>query len=155
MSVHGDLLAILRGDAALTAMLPGGIYGNPLDPNDPETGAAWVPNPVTGVKRLQPAGVMLPPQEVDHPFGLNPGRRLDLDLWPDLYLYGEGADALDVLNAADERAMALLHGRHIGLAEVRATGFRAAPLVADELPGHVMSTYRRFRVVTVRHIQEV
>lgn len=155
MDAFTELLAILRDDDVFTGLMAGGVFEIPLDPNDPVTSQGWQRHPLTGVKRLQPAAVMLRPQEVDMPFALNPGRRLDLDLWPDLYLYAEGPDALDVLNEADARAMALLHGRHIGLAEVRATGHRGVTLPADELPGHVMHTYRRFRISTVRHIQEV
>jgi hypothetical protein len=155
MSVIDDMLTILRADTVFAGLMPGGVFDRPLDPSDPVTNVAWAAHPLTGVKRLRPAAVMLPPQEVDHPFGLNPGRRVDFDLWPDLYLYAEGDGARDILDQADERAMALLHEHHIGLAEVRATGHRAAPLEAPELPGHVIHSYRRFRIVTVRHIQEV
>ena len=149
-----DILTILRDDPVMQSLLPGGIYDSPLDPDDPETGQAWQPHPVTGVKRLVPCAVMLPPQEVDHPLGLNPGRRIDVDFWPELVFYAERRRVEDTFDAADERAMELLHGRRIGLADIEATGYRAALLDADELPGDVWTTLRRYRVQTVRHIAE-
>jgi len=150
MSVHDALLTILRGDAELAALLPGGIHDTPLTATTP---GAWVADPLTQVKRLQPCAVMLAPQEVDHPFGLNPGRRIDIDLWPDLYVYAERADMAATFDAADSRAMELLHGLRLDLADIDATGHRGAPLSADELPGDVWHIYRRYRVQTVRHIQ--
>ena len=153
MDWYDEAVTLLQADPVLTALLPGGIYTRPLDPDDDVTGQAWQPS-ATGIPTLQPSAVMLMPQEVDHPFGVNPGRRLDVDLWPELVFYAERRD-MAVFDAADSRAMALLHGRHIGLAEITATGYRAAPLDADELPGDVWTTLRRFRVVLSRHIAEV
>lgn len=152
MTTIDDMLAIIRADAELATLLPGGIHGSPLDPDDPETGQAWRAHPVTGVKRLLPSAVLLEPQEVDSPVGLNPGRRLDSDLWPELYFYAERADMAATFTPADERAMELLHGQRIGLADIDATGYRAPPLNADELPGDVWNIFRRYRVQTVRHI---
>ena len=57
-----------------------------------------------------------------------------------------------VLDAADERAMELLHGLRVGTADIAATGYRARPLDADELPGDVWTTLRRYRVQMSRHI---
>ena len=155
MTITADLLAILRADAELTALLPGGIFGDALDPDDDVTGAAWQAHPITGVKRLRPAAVLLEPQEVDRPLALNPGRRIDVDLWPELVFYAERGDVPATFGPADERAMELLHGIRVGLADVSATGFRARPLNADELPGDIWTTFRRYRVQTVRHIAEV
>ena len=155
MTVIDDMRGILAADATLMALLPGGIHDRPLDPDDPVTAGAWaVVNPATGVKRLWPAAVLLEPQEVAHPFGRNPERRLDVDLWPDLTFYAPAGD-MATLEAADERAMALLHKTRMGLADIAATEFRAAPLRADELPGEIVTFFRRYRVQTVRHIAEV
>ncbi|MGI8404977.1 MAG: hypothetical protein ACR2OE_09490 [Thermomicrobiales bacterium] len=155
MSITTNLIAILNADAALVALLPGGIYSEPLSPKDPVTGAAWQANPMTGVKRLKPALVLLEPQEVDAPLGLNPERRLDVDQWPECYLYAERRDIAATFDPADQRVMELLHGRRIGNADISATGYRARPLNADELPGDVWNTFRRYRVQTVRHIAGV
>lgn len=152
MSITTDLIAILKADAALVTLLPGGIYSEPLSPTDPVTGAAWQPNPVTGVKRLKPSLVMLQPQEVDAPFGLNPERRLDSDLWPECYIYAERPQMAATFDPADQRVMELLHEIRIGNADIEATGYRARPLSADELPGDVWNIFRRYRVQTVRHI---
>lgn len=154
MTTHDAMLDILQTDAELVAILPGGVYDAPLSPDDPVTGAAWQAHPITGVKRLLPAAVMLRPQEVDHPFGLNPGRRMDIDIWPELVIYAERADMPATFDAADQRAMELLHNQTIGLADITATGYRARPLDADELPGDVWTTLRRYRVVLSRHIAE-
>lgn len=155
MTIMDDLRTILREDDALTLILPGGIFATPLNPDDPVTGAAWQPHPVTGIKRLLPCLVVLDPQEVDSPFGRNPGRRLDTDLWPELVFYARRGDVTATFEAADERAMALLHDLRIGTADVAATGYRARPLEADELPGNVMTIFRRYRVQRSRHIAEV
>lgn len=155
MTVTEAMLAILRADAEFVALLPGGIHDRPLDPDDPETGAAWQAHPVTGVKRLLPSAVLLEPQEVDSPIGRNPGRRLDSDLWPELVFYAERADVSATFGAADERGMELLHGQHINNADIMATGYRARPLNADELPGDVWTTFRRYRAQVSRHIARV
>lgn len=152
MSIVTEMLAILKADAALVALLPGGIFDQPLSPTDPVTGAAWQPHPVTGVKRLKPSLVMLEPQEVDSPVGRNPERRLDVDLWPECYFYAERAQMAATFDLADQRVMELLHGLRIGNADIEATGYRARPLRADELPGDVWNTFRRYRVQMVRHI---
>lgn len=152
MSIVTAMLAILKADAALVALLPGGIYSDPLSPTDPVTGAAWQPNPVTGVKRLKPSLVMLEPQEVDSPVGRNPERRLDVDLWPECYFYAERPQMAATFDPADQRVMELLHEIRIGNADIEATGYRARPLNADEVPGDVWNTFRRYRVQTVRHI---
>jgi hypothetical protein len=150
--VLSEILRILREDALLSSILVGGIYDQPLSPTDPVTGAAWQPNPVTGVKRLKPTIVLLEPQEVDSPVGRNPERRLDSDLWPECYFYAERAQMAATFDPADQRVMELLHGVQIGNADIAATGYRARPLRADELPGDVWNTFRRYRVQTVRHI---
>lgn len=155
MDWYAETLAILRDDPVLHTLLPGGIHDQPLDPDDPVTGQVWQPHPVTGVKRLVPCAVMLQPQEVDAVFGLNPGRRLDVELWPELVFYAERRDMAAAFDAADSRAMGLLHTLRVGNADITATGYRAAPLDADELPGDVWTTLRRYHVQTVRHIAEV
>jgi hypothetical protein len=152
MSITGDLRTILKADPVLTGILPGGIFGVPLDPKGTETKDAWVANPQTGIKRLRPCAVMLDPQEVDSPFGLNPGRRLDVDQWPELVIYAEATDMEATFDPADTRAMELLHGQRIGLAEITATGYRARPLEADELSGNIWTTLRRYRAQLSRHI---
>lgn len=152
MSVTTDLLAILKADAALVALLPGGMYSEPLSPTDPVTGVAWQANAMTGVKRLKPSLVMLEPQEVDSPVGRNPERRLDSDLWPECYFYAERPQVAATFDPADQRVMELLHKIRIGNADIEATGYRARPLSADELPGDVWNTFRRYRVQMVRHI---
>lgn len=154
MDVIAAMLAKLRADAELTSILVGGIFDQPLNPDDPITGQAWQPNPDTGVKRLRPAAVMLIPQEVNHPLALNPERRIDVDLWPELVFYAERGDMADTFDAADQRAMELLHRQRVGTADIAATGYRARPIDADELPGDVWTTLRRYRVQAVRHIQE-
>lgn len=154
MEWYDAVLAILRDDPVLAELLPGGIHDRPLDPDDEVTGRVWQPHPVTGVERLVPCAVLLPPQEVDHPRGLNPDRRLDVDCWPELVFYAERRDMAATFDAADLRAMELLHGRHIGLADITATGYRAALLDADELPGDVWTTFRRYRAELSRHIAE-
>lgn len=150
MSVTDDLRAILVADATFTGLIPGGVLGEPLTASGP----MWEEDPVTGIKALQPTAVLLEPQEVAAPFGLNPGRRLDTWQEPELYLYG-GRSALGDLDSADARAMALLHGQRLGLAEVTATPYRARPMPADELPGDIWHIFRRYRITAVRHIQEV
>jgi hypothetical protein len=152
MSIVDDMLTILRADAELTALLPGGMYSEPLSPKSPVTGTAWAAHSLTGVKRLRPSAVLLEPQEVDSPVGRNPGNRLDTDLWPELVFYAERADMAATFGPADERAMELLHGQWRGLAEIKATGFRTRPLEADELSGDVWTVFRRYRVHLVRHI---
>lgn len=152
MSIVTEMLAILKADAALVALLPGGIYSDPLSPTDPVTGAAWRAHPITGVKRLLPSIVLLEPQEVDSPVGRNPERRLDSDLWPECYFYAERPQMAATFDPADQRVMELLHKLRIGNADIAATGYRARPLRADELPGDVWNTFRRYRVQTVRHI---
>jgi len=155
MSVWGDMLAILQGDTEMASYLPGRIWDKPLNPSDPAMKTVvWQPHPVTGIPRLVPCAVLLAPQEVDSPFALNPGRRLDVDLWPELVFYAERAD-MAVFEQADERGMELLHGQLVGGADVTATGFRARPLEADELPGDVMTMFRRYRAQRSRHIAGV
>jgi hypothetical protein len=154
MTVTDDIRALLIADATLTGYLPGGIHDLPLDPADAVTGLAWKSHPVTGVKRIQPCAVLLEPQEVDSPVGRNPGRRLDSDIWPDLVFYAERSE-WNAIELADQRAMNLLHGQRIGLADISATGYRARPLEADELPGHVWTTLRRYRGQMVRHLAGV
>lgn len=150
-TVMDELRAILNGDTTMMGLLPGGVLDAPITTQTP---VVWKTNPITGVKVIRPVGVLLEPQEVDSPFGLNPRRRLDTDLWPELYLYAEFSDMADVFDAADDRAMELLHRQRIDLSDIEATGFRARPLEADELPGHVWHIFRRYRVQTVRHLQE-
>lgn len=146
------MLATLQGDAEITGILPGGVWDRPINPNDDEMrDVVWQEHPLTGIRVLQPCAVLLPPQEVDSPVSLNPGRRLDTDLWPELVFYAERMH-LSVLDAADERAMELLHGLRVGTADIAATGYRARPLDADELPGDVWTTLRRYRVQMSRHI---
>lgn len=152
MSITGNLLTILKADSILTGLLPGGMFGVPLDPKNPVTAGAWVANPTTGIKRLRPCAVMIEPQEVDSPIGLNPGRRLDVDQWPELVFYAEATDMATTFDAADARAMELLHGQRIGLADISATGYRARPLEADELSGNIWTTLRRYRAQLSRHI---
>lgn len=152
MSIVTDMISILRADAALATLLPGGIFSDPLSPSDPVTGAAWQANTVTGVKRLKPSLVMLEPQEVDSPVAVNPERRLDYDLWPECYFYAERWDRAATFGPADQRVMELLHGLRLGNADISATGYRARPLNAGELPGDVWNIFRRYRVQTVRHI---
>jgi hypothetical protein len=155
MSEWGDMLAILQGDAELASSLPGGIWDRPLSPTDPAMkDVVWVPNAITGIKHLRPCAVLLEPQEVDSPMALNPGRRLDSESWPELVLYAERAD-MAVFEQADERAMELLHGRVIGTTEIKATGYRARPLEADELPGDVWTTVRGYRAQRSWHIAGV
>jgi hypothetical protein len=155
MSVTDDMRAILAADATFMALLPGGLYGEPLDPASPVTGAAFVITPPSTVKRLRPCAVLLEPQEVDDPRGRNPERRLDAELWLELVLYAERGAMAATFDPADVRAMALLHGQQLGLADVTATGYRARPLEADELPGNVWTTLRRYRARLVRHIAGV
>ena len=155
MTVTDGLRAILQADAGLATILPGGIYGQPLSPSDPVTGAAWVANSTTGIKRIRPCAVVLEPQEVDDPRGRNPERRLDSELWPEVVFYAEAAGMATAFALADARVMELWHGRRIGLADIAASGYRARPLEADELPGNVWTTFRRYRVRLVRHIVEV
>jgi len=155
MTTAEDMRTILREDLAFATLMIGGVYDRPLSPGDPITGAAWQPHPMTGVKRLLPSAVMLDPQEVDMPLGLNPGRRLDVEQWPELVLYAARGDVAATFDPADQRAMELLHNQRIGLADVAATGYRARPLDADELPGDVWTIFRRYRVRLVRHILEV
>lgn len=154
MSVTSDLITIARADAELMTYLPGGIYAQPLSPDSPVTGTAWQPSLVTQVKRLRPCAVLLEPQEVDDARGLNPERRLDVELWPEFVIYAERAD-MAAFELADGRAMELWHGQRIGLADIAATGYRARPLEADELPGNVWTIFRRYRVTLSRHIAEV
>lgn len=155
MGWFDEVMDLLRDDTTLMDLLPGGLYDQPLNPDDATTGQAWHADSLTGILRLQPCAVMLRPQEVDHPLALNPGRRVDVDLWPELVFYAERPDVADTFDAADGRAMMLLHTRHIGNADITATGYRAAPLDADELPGDVWTIARRYRVQTVHHIAEV
>jgi hypothetical protein len=89
---------------------------------------------------------------VDSPIGLNPGRRLDVDQWSELVFYAEAIDMAATFDAADARAMELLHGQRIGLADISATGYRARPLEADELSGNIWTTLRRYRMQLSRHI---
>jgi hypothetical protein len=149
MSVTAQLRTILQGDSLLAGLLPGGIHGEPITAS---TAGVWLVHPQTGIKRLRPCAVMLDPQEVDSPIGLNPGRRLDVDQWPELVFYAEATDMAETFDPADARAMELLHGQQIGLAEISATGSRARPLEADELPGNVWTTLRRYRAQLSRHI---
>lgn len=149
MTVTDDMRTILANDTTFAGLVPGGVLADPLT----TTGPMWTADPITGVKTLVVTAVLLEPQEVAAPFGLNPGRRLDLWQEPELYVYGP-QDALDTLYAADERAMELLHGQRLGLADVTATPYRARPLVADELPGTILNIFRRYRITTARHISE-
>jgi hypothetical protein len=183
MSIATDLADILRADAELTVLLPGGIFTDPLNPSDPVTKVAWMANPTTGVKRIRPSAVLLEPQEVDSPTNWHSERSFATDLWPELVLYAERSDMPAVFTAADERVMELLHGLPLftyrtpsgtygvgvygnatysavepyatGNADIAATGFRARPMEADELPGDVWTTYRRYRIQMVRHIAGV
>lgn len=150
MSVTDDMRALIAADETFMGLIPGGVLGQPLT----ATGTMWQADPITGIKAMQPTAVLLEPQEVAAPFGLNPGRRLDIWQEPELYLYGDRG-VIDTLMAADERAITILHGRRFGLAEIVATPYRARPLIADELPGDIWHIFRRFRITTVRHIQEV
>lgn len=155
MSVHSDMLTILQGDAELATYLPGRVWDRPLNPSDPAMKpVVWQAHPATGIPRLVPCAVLLAPQEVDSPTALNPGRRLDTDLWPELVLYAERGDEA-AFEMADERAMELLHNQLVGGADVTATGYRARPLEADELPGDVWTTLRRYRAQRSRHITGV
>lgn len=151
MTATDDMRAILAADVELGTYLPGGIFKDPLDPASDVTGVVWQANPITGVKHLVPCAVLLEPQEVDSPIGRNPGRRLDSDIWPELVFYAEASD-MAVFEQADERAMELLHGQRIGLVDISATGYRARPLEAPELPGNVWMTLRRYRGQRSRHI---
>ncbi len=150
MTVTDELRTMLREDPTFSGIMTGGVLAEPLT----ATGSMWVPDPVTGIKTLKPTAVLLEPQEVPAPFGLNPGRRLDIWQEPELYLYVDHSDA-SLFDVADARAMELLHGQRVGLADIEATPYRARPLVAEELPGNIWHIFRRYRVTTVRHIQEV
>ena len=141
----------LRNDAQLSAILPGGIYDRELDPNDAITGAAWVLHPETGVPHLAPCAVLIEPQEVDSTTGYRWEKSRAYDVWPDVYIYAELGDVSATFDAADARIMKLLHDTRVGTATIEATGFRAAPLRSDELPGDVRHIIRRFRVQAVRH----
>jgi hypothetical protein len=155
MTDTDDMRAILAADAEMTSYLPGRIWDRPLNPADPDMkDVVWVAHPVTGVKRLVPCAVLLEPQEVDSPFGLNPGRRLDTDIWPELVFYAPLSE-WSAIEQADERGMELLHNQLIGTTDISATGYRARPLEADELPGDVWSTLRRYRGQRSRHIAGV
>lgn len=150
MSVMDELRTMLRNDPTFMGIMTGGVLDQPLTASGP----MWTADPVTGIKSLNPTAVLLEPQEVAAPFGLNPGRRLDVWQEPELYLYADHSDVA-LFDAADARAMELLHGQRVGLADIEATPYRARPLVAEELPGNIWHIFRRYRVMTVRHIQEV
>lgn len=151
MTVVDAMRDILRGDATLSALLPGGIFDVPLDPDDSRTADAWLAHPVTNVPHLQPCAVLLEPQEVESTANWRTERAFAVDQWPDLHIYAEIAERAR-LDAADARAMTILHRTFIGVAEISATAFRGPLLIQDELPGEVWSTLRRFRIQTVRHV---
>lgn len=153
MTAIATMRDILRADTTYTGIITGGVLSEPLTT---DTDGAWTdPDPTTGIRTLKPTAILLDPQEVDSPFGLNPARRLDTTLFPELYTYAPRSLMAATFDAADNRAMALLHEVTDGLATITATGFRARPLEADELPGDIMQTFRRYRIELSRHLEVV
>lgn len=149
------ILTRLRADAALTALLPGGLWERPLQQGSgPQaTPAAFGPSGPGGVPRLRPCLVLLDPGEVGHPSGDRDRNTQPWDAWARPHLYAPATDAgRALLEQADARLIVLLHDwqtpAHVGL---RALPERGPTLPSDEFPGNLV-TYRRFRATGVRVI---
>jgi len=99
MSAYTAILAALQNDAALAALLPGGLYDG-LEVQDISRQAT--PAAYDAYGELKPSGVLKP--ESQSPTGPHPdGARLFVTLW----LYQQAGSA--EINAARERAYQVLH----------------------------------------------